>query len=181
VCHSHIHLDQLVQDEAGRELLATLVSVDAELGRWAVQYIGLWRPAKSDLSNVRAARLLKETLAMTDDKLKLCSALQTTVSALHKKRQAGENLSALDSHTYLKRVIDTTVVSPEVSSNVEQDDGDTALRQHPALKAYKPPTAVGPDARRPNAAEQEKIAALLANVRSSLTKKTKGAQRHDPR
>lgn len=54
VCHSHISLEAIVQDDAGRELLAMLAGLDADLARPLVAYLGLFRPPRQDLRNVRA-------------------------------------------------------------------------------------------------------------------------------
>ena len=61
ICHSHIQLEALIQDDAGSELLGLLAGLGRPLARPLVQYLGLFRPAKSDLSNARA--LLRSDLA----------------------------------------------------------------------------------------------------------------------
>lgn len=172
VCHASINLDALVQDEAGSELLRMVVGMDADIGRWSVQYVGLWRPAKSDLSNARALRLLKETLALSTDKAKLCAALQATVTAIHKKRLMGENLSALDSHAYLKRVLDTTQHpqggTPTPTHTPPADDA-FASDPTPPTTPYKPPTAISPNAKPPTKEQQAQLSALLDSVKRSMT------------
>lgn len=103
VCHSHLHLDALIQDEAGSELLGLLSGLGRPLARPLVQYLALFRPAKSDLSNARALKLAQETLAIAD-RDSLVAALQDTVRSLHEKRQRGEN-HPLKTHNYLKQVL----------------------------------------------------------------------------
>lgn len=102
VCHAALHLDALVQDEAGRELLAIFVGLPDGLGRALVAYMGLWRPAKSDLSNARALNLAREVLvAGAASREALEVALWTTVEALRAKGEA----RALRNHNYLLRVL----------------------------------------------------------------------------
>lgn len=109
VCHSHIQLEALIQDDAGSELLGLLSGLGRPLARPLVQYLGLFRPAKSDLSNARALKLAQETLAIAD-RDSLVAALNDTVRSLHEKRQQGQ-AKPLKNHNYLKQVLAT--VAPE--------------------------------------------------------------------
>ncbi|WP_328184658.1 hypothetical protein [Marinobacter sp. OP 3.4] len=109
ICHSHIQLEALIQDDAGSELLGVLSGLGRPLARPLVQYLGLFRPAKSDLSNARALKLAQETLALAD-RDSLTAALQDTIRSLHEKRQRGET-KPLKNHNYLKQVLAT--VAPE--------------------------------------------------------------------
>lgn len=113
ICHSHLSLEAICQDEAGRELLALLAGLDADLGRALVGYLGLFRPARRDLSNDRALRLARETLALCSDSVRLGAALAETVEAIRSKGGA-----SLKNHNYLARVIESTparcvVLAPE--------------------------------------------------------------------
>ncbi|CAI0791608.1 hypothetical protein [Serratia ficaria] len=63
VCHSELHLDAILEDDAGRELLTLLATLPNGAGKAMVAYIGLFRPPKSNLSNSRAVKLVKEVLA----------------------------------------------------------------------------------------------------------------------
>lgn len=103
VCHSHLHLDALIQDDAGSELLGILAGLGRPLARPLVQYLALFRPAKSDLSNARALKLAQETLAIAD-RDSLVAALQDTVRSIHEKRQRGQ-VQPLKNHNYLKQVL----------------------------------------------------------------------------
>ena len=58
ICHGQIHLEALVQDEAGRQLMASLVPLTIEHGTALVGYIGLFRSHNRDLANDRALRLI---------------------------------------------------------------------------------------------------------------------------
>ncbi len=103
VCHSHIQLEALVQDDAGSELLGVLAGLGRPLARPLVQYLGLFRPEKSDLSNARALKLAQETLAIAD-RDSLIAGLHDAVRSLHEKRQRGE-YQPLKNHNYLKKVL----------------------------------------------------------------------------
>ena len=107
VCHSRIGLEQLVQDEAGRELLALLSTLDTAAGAALVSYIGLFRPAQRDLANDRALKLARETLALEAVQW-LVPALQETVETLRSKRAQGDS-KALTNHNYLSKVLQSVI------------------------------------------------------------------------
>src|SRR5690554_4225061 len=109
VCHSHIQLEALIQDDAGSELLGVLAGLGRPLARPLVQYLGLFRPEKSDLSNARALKLAQETLAIAD-RDSLIAGLQETVRSIHEKRQRGDH-KGMKNHNYLKQVLAS--VAPE--------------------------------------------------------------------
>lgn len=107
ICHSDIHLDQLLEDDAGRELLSLIAQCQAEVARPLVAYIGLFRPEKSQLSNSRAVKLIKEVFELFPSSLLLAHALSETVRAVQDKRRHNQNRAALTNHNYLKQVYDT--------------------------------------------------------------------------
>lgn len=102
VCHSQISLEAVCQDEAGRELLGILANLPGEASRALVQYLGLFRPEKRDLSNDRALRLAREVLALCADSLRLSAAMSETVEAIRAKSGA----VPMKNHNYLKRVLE---------------------------------------------------------------------------
>ncbi|TXF11906.1 hypothetical protein [Pelomicrobium methylotrophicum] len=104
VCHSHLQLEAIVQDEAARELLGVLSALDATLSRALVGYLGLWRPAKQDLRWDRALRLAREVLALEADPARLAWALSETTEAIRAKGGS----TPIKSHGYLKRVLEGT-------------------------------------------------------------------------
>jgi hypothetical protein len=111
VCHSHIQLDALIQDEAGRQLLGLMSKLGYQLAPALVSYLGLFRPTKQDLSNGRALNLAQETLALTSNQPLLAEALRETVQSIHNKRHQGEN-KPLANHNYLKRVMEAKAQVP---------------------------------------------------------------------
>lgn len=102
VCHAHLHLDALVQDEAGRELLGLCATLPDDLGRALVGYLTLWRPARGDLDHARALKLAREVLALDQDPARLAWALSETVESLRAKGEARR----MTNHNYLKRVLE---------------------------------------------------------------------------
>ena len=63
-CGAVHSLDSLINDAEASAVLRTVLEMDAELGKAAIRYIGLFRPAKSQLSWARTAKLLNELLPM---------------------------------------------------------------------------------------------------------------------
>ena len=103
-CHSRISLEAVIQDEAGRELLALLAATDKNTGSALVSYLGLFRSSKRDLSNDRALRLAKEALELAQPNA-LIPALAHTVEQMRIKQQSG-GFKPLSNHNYLKRVLE---------------------------------------------------------------------------
>jgi len=106
VCHTSIHLDAMVNDEAARELLGILAPIDGATGRVLMNYIALFRPAKSDLSFSRALVLVNDTLALTTNRDWLRAALEETVNKLRAARVEGQHRQ-LTNHNYLKKVLES--------------------------------------------------------------------------
>lgn len=106
VCHSRIGLEQLIQDEAGRELLALLACMQDYLAMQLVPYLGLFRPATRDLPNDRALRLAREAVMMCVDGPILAQALAETVQAMRVKQDQG-GFKPLSNHNYLKQVLES--------------------------------------------------------------------------
>ena len=107
VCHSRIGLEQLVQDGAGRELLALVAGLDTATGAAVVSYIGLFRSASRDLANDRALKLIQETLALEAVQW-LTPALQETIESIYKNREQGDS-KPLKNHNYLKQVLESVI------------------------------------------------------------------------
>lgn len=126
VCHSNIHLDALIADDSGRELLAAVASLPDIVARPMLSYIGLFRPAKSDLSNARALRLVQEvTTEFKADHL-LANALAECVAKLREKRQQYGDAKPLANHNYLKQVYKTLAVRNNVSVEIPSGKAEKA-------------------------------------------------------
>ncbi|WKE64356.1 hypothetical protein PVT67_11765 [Gallaecimonas kandeliae] len=119
VCKTNLHLDAMVSDEATRDLLSFAVRLPKRLGQALVQYIALFRPEKSDLTNARALRLMQEALALSANERRLAEALEATVASLAKRRLE-RGWQPLTGHQYLNKVLETlpleSVSAPQTKS-----------------------------------------------------------------
>lgn len=103
ICHSRLQLEALVQDDAGRELLGLLASLDQETGRALVVYLGLFRSGNRDLANDRALRLARGALALCEQHGdgRLAAAMAATAESIRRKPGS----PPLSDHHYLKKVL----------------------------------------------------------------------------
>ncbi|KFE96068.1 hypothetical protein [Vibrio parahaemolyticus] len=115
ICHSNLHLDALISDDAGRELLAAVAKMPDFIARPMMSYITLFRPLKSDLSNSRALRLIEEVLAEHKADHLLASALIECTTKLREKRVLMGDEKPLANHNYLKSVYKTLAVKNNVA------------------------------------------------------------------
>lgn len=132
ICRTEISLDQLIEDDAGREMLALLSELKSGVARPLVNYIALFRPMKTSLSNSRAVKLMREVLAMYAQTPLLAHALSETVNAVRKNRRDNVNPSPLTSHNYLKQVYEQqapkfagTVALNNVENTKPQQDAES--------------------------------------------------------
>lgn len=118
-CHARFPLEAAVQDDAGRELLGLLATTPAEIATPLVSYLGYFRATKTQLAWSRALRLASEVLAIGGaTREALAAALDETVAAMAEKRaQAGWR--PLDSHNYLRRVLESTTGRLEARAAVQ--------------------------------------------------------------
>ena len=127
ICHSQIQLEALVQDEAGRQLMASLVPLAPDHGSAVVSYIGLFRAHNRDLANDRALRLIREVLELGG--AEIAPALAEVVEAMRGKAQLNPTTwKPLSNHNYLKRVIEGMPL--QQNSPVAQQPGQ--IVQQPA-------------------------------------------------
>ena len=63
-CGAVHSLDSLINDADASSVLRAVLEMDAEMGKAAIRYVGLFRPAKSQLSWARTAKLLNELMSM---------------------------------------------------------------------------------------------------------------------
>ncbi|WP_051219471.1 hypothetical protein [Oceanobacter kriegii] len=136
-CHTRLTLEQLCQDEAGRELTKLLFSFDVPVRSALASYLGLFRSANRDLSNDRALKLLHETMEIGDPRM-LLPALQGTVESMRTKREAG-TVKPLANHNYLKAVVASNTgavvpLAPAVSGSVSANNYRSAEASVERLK-----------------------------------------------
>ncbi|QOF68318.1 hypothetical protein IFE17_02765 [Actinobacillus sp. GY-402] len=133
ICHSDLHLDSLLEDDAGREMLGIITNLRGDNARALVSYIALFRPEKSALSNSRALKLMQEVLELYTPSPLLAHALSETVNGVMKNRRESRNVVALTNHNYLAKVYDGA--KPQFAT-VRTEKGNTEL-QGEALQAKK--------------------------------------------
>lgn len=113
-CGAVHSLDSLINDADASAVLRAVLEMDAEIGKAAVRYVGLFRPAKSQLSWARTAKLLNELMPM----IKAQEAVRDGVSSpapaeawLHgfnetvNARDQGRLKLPLKSHGYLLEIV----------------------------------------------------------------------------
>ena len=134
ICHSRIHLEALCQDEAGRELMASLAQLDTSTAAALVAYIGLFRPPTRDLANDRALRLLRQVEELGGGVITphLAEAMTETVEAMRKKQVEG-TFKPLTNHRYLASVFESVSSLPVDTTPTVRQTGI----QSPAKPASK--------------------------------------------
>ncbi|MCG7565879.1 hypothetical protein MHM95_06205 [Pseudoalteromonas sp. CnMc7-15] len=143
ICKSHITLDQMVQDDAGKELLAIVAGMGKHSGRAMVNYLGLFRPAKQDLSNSRAVKLAQEALALTQNHQALAMAMDQTVQSIMNKRLNNQGVKPLANHNYLKQVLSsvleqcTAPTQEQRSNSIEVKTQGVELTNEQNKKAFE--------------------------------------------
>ena len=113
-CGAVHSLDSLINDADASAVLRAVLEMDAEMGKAAIRYVGLFRPAKSQLSWSRTAKLLNELMPM----IKAQEAVRDGVSSpapaaawLHgfnetvNARDQGRLKLPLKSHGYLLEIV----------------------------------------------------------------------------
>ena len=113
-CGAVHSLDSLINDAEASAVLRTVLKMDAELGKAAIRYVGLFRPSKSQLSWARTAKLLNELMPM----IKALEVVRDGVSSpapaeawLHgfnetvNARDQGRLKLPLKSHGYLLEIV----------------------------------------------------------------------------
>ena len=134
ICHSDLTLEALVEDDAGRELLKTITEMTAGCSRPAVAYLGLFKPAKSSLSNSRALRILQSLLELYPCSNVLAKALADTVEQVRRNRRENGKIEPLSNHNYLKKVYES--VKPQFAV-VRTERGNTLSSEEKQAKAQE--------------------------------------------
>lgn len=148
ICHSDIHLDGLLEDDAGREILGIITNLRGDNARALVSYIALFRPEKAALSNGRALKLMREVLDMYQPSPLLSHALTETINGVMKNRRETRNVVALTNHNYLKKVYEGAkplfaVVRNEGKSAVESADKLAEDKRTAAIQYIERYAAIG--------------------------------------
>lgn len=113
-CGAVHSLDSLINDADASAVLRAVLEMDAEIGKAAIRYVGLFRPAKSQLSWARTAKLLNELMPMIKAQETVRDGVSSPAPAeawLHgfnetvNARDQGRLKLPLKSHGYLLEIV----------------------------------------------------------------------------
>jgi len=113
-CGAENSLDALIAHEGARQAMWAVAQMGGEVGKLAVQYIALFRPAKTALTFERMAKLLGELLpdmergAISRNSLEYPAPPEAWIYGFREllaRRNAGSLKLPLKSHGYLYEVI----------------------------------------------------------------------------
>lgn len=141
-CGAANSLDSLVSDAEAAEVLKMLLELDADIGKAAIRYIGLFRPAKSQLSWARTAKLLNELLPMIKaqeaarDGVCFPAPAEAWIHGFNETvnaRDQGRLKTPLKSHGYLYEILAGWVGQPSAGNQtVNQPSRRAALPANPS-------------------------------------------------
>lgn len=141
-CGAANSLDSLVSDAEAAEVLKMLLELDADIGKAAIRYIGLFRPAKSQLSWARTAKLLNELLPMIKaqevvrDGICFHAPAEAWIHGFNETvnaRDQGRLKTPLKSHGYLYEILAGWVGQPSAGQQtVNQPSRRAALPANPS-------------------------------------------------
>lgn len=140
-CGAANSLDSLVSDAEAAEVLKMLLELDADIGKAAIRYIGLFRPAKSQLSWARTAKLLNELLPMIKaqeaarDGVCFPAPAEAWIHGFNETvnaRDQGRLKTPLKSHGYLYEILAGWVGQPSAGNQTNQPNRRTALSANPS-------------------------------------------------
>ncbi len=175
-CYSEFSLEQMLADDAAREVMGLISQLPKNTARPLVQYTGLFRPKKQALSWDRAHKLISEASELASPAL-LKAALDQTLEAMRAKQRSGE-WTPLKNHNYLKQVIKSMPDIPEPSA------APVAPRPPVVRDDQPPPPVVAPQIekkayRDPEVRKQaaQSLSSILAGIgaKEAETKKKEGA------
>ena len=113
-CGAENSLDALLAHEDARDAVLAVIAIGGELPKLAVQYIGLFRPAKTSLTWARTAKLLNDILpdirrgAITRERVEYPAPAEAWLYGFREllaRRNTGGLKLPLKSHGYLYEVI----------------------------------------------------------------------------
>lgn len=140
-CGAANSLDSLVSDAEAAEVLKMLLELDADIGKAAIRYIGLFRPAKSQLSWARTAKLLNELLPMIKaqeaarDGVCFPAPAEAWIHGFNETvnaRDQGRLKTPLKSHGYLYEILAGWVGQPSTGNQTNQPNRRTTLPANPS-------------------------------------------------
>lgn len=140
-CGAANSLDSLVSDAEAAEVLKMLLELDADIGKAAIRYIGLFRPGKSQLSWGRTAKLLKEllpqiqTATIERNGTTYAAPMEAWLYSFQEilvAREAGRLKTPLKSHGYLYEILAGWVGQSSAGNQTNQPNRRAALPANPS-------------------------------------------------
>ena len=141
-CGAVHSLDSLINDADASAVLRAVLEMDVEMGKAAIRYVGLFRPAKSQLSWSRTAKLLNELLPMMKAQTVERDGVSSPAPAeawIHgfnetvNARDQGRLKTPLKSHGYLYEILASWVGQPSAGQQtVNQPSRRAALPANPS-------------------------------------------------
>ena len=118
-CRATFSLEVAVQEAEVDRFVATIAGQPRAL----LEYLSLWRPARSRLTWARAAKLAEEAVALARavdaDSSRFEAALMNTVSGIRAKVADGQGQLPITSHGYLRKVLAARPVATEEATATE--------------------------------------------------------------
>ena len=140
-CGAANSLDSLVSDAEAAEVLKMLLELDVDIGKAAIRYIGLFRPAKSQLSWARTAKLLNELLPMIKaqeaarDGVCFPAPAEAWIHGFNETvnaRDQGRLKTPLKSHGYLYEILAGWVGQPSAGNQTNQPNRRAEMPANPS-------------------------------------------------
>ncbi|GBL46249.1 hypothetical protein SFMTTN_2062 [Sulfuriferula multivorans] len=146
-CGAETSLDALIQHDAARTALIEALGLSVPLGKLLIQYLGLFRPAKRQLTMDRVASLLAElapqihAARISHNGSVYAAPVEVWRTALEQMVAGRDKLSLpLKSHGYLLAIIAGQANSQAArseSQNNRQRAGITPVAQHASHRPFK--------------------------------------------
>lgn len=134
-CYSEFGLEQMLADDAAREVMGLIAGLPKGTSRLLVQYTGLFRPKKQSLSWDRAYKIISEASELASPST-LRVALDQTLEAMRAKQRAGEWIP-LKNHNYLKQVIKSVPPMPQPITATPSKPQQPYQEKRPPVEAPK--------------------------------------------
>lgn len=176
-------LDVLLATDGAREAVMAALEVPAPVGRLLIQYIGLFRPSKNQMSFDRVARLLGELLPMLKDNAIERNGV-TYPAPLPYWREAIEEMLAkrerltlpLKSHGYLLEIIAGIHAKADSKAEAKREaDRQSQPRTGGTTTTFRPPEEEKRQAA-PSPERRQELLATLKPVRKALDMPSKEDQ-----
>lgn len=137
-CGAIADMDLLITNDDARDALAAVTVISGDLGKAVIRYCGLFRPAKSQLSFARLAKLINELLPdIQSQRIERNGQLYDApheawlhaISVMLGKRDNNELGLPLKSHGYLYEIISKYKPDSLLSALPPNDNGNSTSQK----------------------------------------------------